>query len=116
MTDSPYLTDAESAEDCRLSYLDCIAEMRGRLLAQGIETRRAETRSGSVHESAVGKADAPMTTCSLSERGLQAPLRISATVACQGSDGGLCLSVDVLHVTKNDDGDFNCRGPRGANQ
>ena len=34
-----------------------------RLSAQAIEARRAETQSGSVHESAVGNADAPLTPC-----------------------------------------------------
>jgi hypothetical protein len=34
---------------------------RGRAAAQAIEARRAETGTGSVHESAVGEADAPNT-------------------------------------------------------
>lgn len=39
-------------------------EIAQALLAQAIEARRAETQSGSVHESAVGNADAPNTQVS----------------------------------------------------
>lgn len=37
----------------------CPRSWRAWFYAQAIEARRAETQSGSVHESAVGNADAP---------------------------------------------------------
>jgi hypothetical protein len=39
-----------------------VATWLAHLAAQAIEARRAETGTGSVHESAVGEADAPETS------------------------------------------------------
>src|SRR6185437_8752398 len=61
LTQALHLTDIEHRSALGLS--DVIADVGHicirKLLAQGIEAQRAETQSGSVHESPVGEADAP---------------------------------------------------------